>query len=678
MSSRDKLQRNVVRVTGVKVGTGFFIGNDGTLLTCFHILSDEATRDITEEEFTVTFKEQNYQAKCIYTSPDPNLLDIAILRLVDGDLPSRSTLLPLGEWRSQPNQTFGFSTFGFKSPEAFDGLFTEGKIRGRIKERAATALDIELLQLSSEPVGKEEIRPGLSGAPVYYEATGCIVGVITSRFRKKNVEIIPLAVPIETIAKVWFPLRERLREEKILRQLPDIIDGWFTEQALKTFYQELRKTVSDLEEYDKLGDDRSDALLGQIRRKGRVQDFVNYIRFKRPDIPLNDLIDLPSLHRVDFVNREDELQEVLGRYAPPFILFEAPAGYGKTELLKAIEHQHFQNGWLCIYVEIPEVNRAVDLIRLLITKAGYSYLTSLLPDIRRAGNLLATLLKKQVDSFGASGVILLLDNVERLPKSEVDVFLNHFLPAMQSEIQQIRIRLAGRYVGSFWAKQARELKLMIKPLTPFDFRSVRDTVKLKHPGQKQLDLRAAYLMHITGGHPGCMSRILEIMNFAQPVEENFIEHQDEYNEIVLPVAEKIRESIPQHLRDIFDNLSLFRRYNYRLLQRIIDAGIIEYEGDAINLERELTTTYLVTRKGGFIQDETARRLLAIRLRQEETERFINLCDECRQIYKQDLGESISRPEAVFIECLYQEIRLGYHQHGKTLAGRRGLSLFFAP
>ncbi|MEA3339152.1 MAG: trypsin-like peptidase domain-containing protein, partial [Chloroflexota bacterium] len=503
----DKLKQNVALVRGEMAGTGFFIGSDGSLLTCFHVVGNQETGNLTDRPLTVTYNTVEYPAECICTPSNPRTLDVAVLRLADGKLPPGAALLPLGKWKSDSGQKSQFRTFGFRPPDVVNGLHARGKIRGRI----STKHGMQLLQFSSEAVGAEEIRQGMSGAPVYHDATGQVVGMVVLLIKETG-ETIPCAVPIEAIADIWLPVKERLRETELLQQLLKVFQPgeWFTAKTFKSFYESLPS--SRLVKYDELGEDKPQALLEQLRgQRERVYDFVNCIRAKRPDIPLTELIDLPPVQRINFVNRKDELEETCERYALPYILFEAPAGYGKTELLKAIEQRHFRDDWLSIYVETSQNTvTAVDLANQVAARAGYSQDLSHLPDTRAVGYTLAGFLDDRLTSLHAPGVILLIDSIERLPEGEIDAFVNHFLFAVHSVLHKVnlRVHLAGRYIGSTWEKRAREFQFTVKPLTPFHFRYVKDTVRSLLPSQEKLDLYAAHLMHVTGGHPGCMAKII--------------------------------------------------------------------------------------------------------------------------------------------------------------------------
>jgi hypothetical protein len=522
MSTKDKLGQAVVRIQGRMSGTGFFIDRDATILTCFHVVGDKETGELAEKEPVVTFNGENYAARCVQVSHNPQTLDVAIIRLLDNELPPQASVLPLGKWGYDLESDQGFRTFGYRSADRVEGL--------------------------------------------YHKSTRQIVGMVALRFTEQG-ETIPCAIPVEAAIDVWPRLKDRLRESDLLRQLRDVlfIGEWFTEKTFKTFYQSL--PLPGLKTFDELGKNKAETLLEQLTGRGLIYDLVNYLRVKRPDIPLAELIELPPVHYVNFVNREEELRESCGRYALPYLVFEAPAGYGKTQLLKAIGQQHFRDGWLSVYVEASQdLSSAVDLAKEVTKQADYSGDLSRLSDVRSMGLTLGGALSQRLESLRGSGLILLIDSVERLPQAEVNAFAN-FLAEIQRVIGEdnLRVHIAGRYIGSSWKKWAQGPNFNVRALAPFKFEYVKQTVCSLLPSQENFDLYAAHLMHITGGHPGCMARIIENTDVIQSVEDFFEAREDEHQEIVLSVAHKIRNSIPEALQGAFDVLSVFRRYNYRLL-----------------------------------------------------------------------------------------------------------------
>ncbi|CAK8714208.1 hypothetical protein GCAAIG_03555 [Candidatus Electronema halotolerans] len=631
--------------TGFEAGTAFFIDNDGTLLTCFHLVKDQE-RGRPIKSLTVVFNKQEYPAECIWpssSSPDEvkmaDKVDMAVLRLKDGK-PSEALVLPLGEWRYDKQQSCEFKTFGFRESRIFEGLPAAGTIGEYV---TLVSSGVELLQLESEAIGKQTLRGGMSGSPVYHEASGRVVGIISERYvNETREETIPFAVPIEKIGELYLYVQFFLHKEYIIRQL-EHIEGILFNEPFTDFYNSL--PFFELPKCTSL-EDMSMNFLKWARSGDEIYNLVNWIK-DNYYISIYKKIILPDKYLFNFVNRKDERSEACGNNAAQYILFDAPAGYGKTELLRAIEHEHAKAGWCCIHIKKLSV---MDLI--------YS-LAECIDDQKELVKFIENVVSEDFsDRFKLNHrIIFIIDNIEKFPIEEIDSFLNKSLPTMQRVLPNFRVRMAGRYIGGIWDGKAREIPLLVRPLSPFQFRHVRATVQpyFSEKNETALDLFAAQIMHITGGHPRLMAQIINQDIFKSDPIAVF---QKCHEEQILESAREIRKSIPDKLKNIFDVLSVFRRYNHRILKEIIKFNLIEWQDDVNELEDALTSTYLVKRKNGFIQDEIVRRLLAIRLRLEENECFLDLCWCARDIYQADLQNSISRPEIIAIEGMYQELQLG--------------------
>lgn len=678
----DRLRRSIVRVQGRVVGTGFFISHDGSILTCFHVVGDKKTGQLGSTPIMVTFDDQTYNADCIYKPPDPDRLDIAVLRLVNQTLPTNALLMPLGiltngdEWPE-------FSSFGYKEADKFNGLYAHGSIRGGnpVTDLSHRAL---FIQLAAEASASVEILNGMSGAPVYINGTDQIIGIIAKRDSEGQI-YTPLAIPIEEVAKVWSPVRTRLQEDALARQIEILLQLQPRHPTLLTAIHELFENLwgYDLPAYPDLAQVKAHELVEALRGRGLIYDFVTYLRqkFGRTMIS-DDALDAIKGLVTNFVNREEEVRKATESYAPQYMLFEGPAGYGKTELLWEIRQRYQRDGWITLYCEPDRIGAsAVDMVRTLALTAGRTVLGSIPENLESAGILFAQMLDRRARTFGSPGVVLLLDSVERFNPAEVDPFLNRFLRQWinfnntkkdNNGTVNLRIIFAGRYVGTPWSNKAKHpfAEIDPRPLSPFRYRYVRETTRKKNPKQSDLDLRAAHLMHLTGGHPGCMARILDdIADYNRSVEAYFTDHDDRYRRMIMPVIRDVRASIPAPLQLIFDQLSVFRRYNDGLLKTLIDAKIIKYSGSATQLGRELAATYLVRRQDGFIQDEIVRRLLDIRMRWDERNEFLKLCTHARDLYFTALQEGQFSPVYMVLEGLFQELRLAYYQSIQDAAAR---------
>lgn len=654
-----------------KIGTGFFIDEEGSILTCFHVVGDQKTYKL-HEKITMTFIGEERQVECVETVNEPNGLDLAILRAPGWHSPEEMALLPVGDWSGPDGR---FRSFGFSLSDTFEGIFAEGQIIGRVRP---LSFKIELLQLTAQAVGTENIQEGMSGAPIYDETNGMIVGMINVLYKARGSHM-PFAIPIEYIAgKVAF-LKARLDETRLLHELQKIICNpkWFPQNSFEAFYK--GAPILGLLAYDAFGEEkRYKEIVEQFRgKKQRLFEFICYLLDKRADIesPL-----LEHTHRVKFINRELERKEACDIFAPPYILFEGPAGYGKTELLHAIQCKQFQEGWVCLYLEIPDTPAvsALSLAQLMAEQVDYGKGVEHLPSLEAIGFVLGGHLQRYFPFEGGNevGLVLLVDGIERLPESEIHGFVNQFLPAFQNTLSHVKIRMrfAGRSVGSLWARNSAKLPLKILPLSPFRFKYVQETVRRLLPNCSDHDSFAAHLMSITGGHPGCMAEIIEKAKVnAQTPEVFFNSEETVHKQIILKYANQIRDEIPENLRAIFDILSVFRRFNLRVLDKILSEKLIDYPYDALSLERELTATYLVKRRHGFIQDEIVRRLLVLRLRWENPQLLTELYTKARDIYYQDLVRPFSREEDyVALECLFTELMVYFYQHDNSYANRTAL------
>jgi energy-coupling factor transporter ATP-binding protein EcfA2 len=147
-------------------GTGFVVSNEGLIATCAHVVEDAhagpgdtvslifyATQDTGEQKATVLREYWRVSGA----------EDVAILRLESG-LPEKVKPLPLGRILEKKH----FSTFGFPNIASVDGRWGEGRVLGSLKMNG-----FKRLQLRSE-----EITKGVSGAPIWDDDLGVVIGVV--------------------------------------------------------------------------------------------------------------------------------------------------------------------------------------------------------------------------------------------------------------------------------------------------------------------------------------------------------------------------------------------------------------------------------------------------------------------------------------------------------------------
>jgi len=378
----------------------------------------------------------------------------------------------------------------------------------------------------------------------------------------------------------------------------------------------------------------------------------------------------PVPPHIPFKNREDEIVTILSSYAPPYYLLDAPAGYGKTRLLGELENRFREQGWLCAYVSTRE-NRTLPEITYSLAQRLRVELPSTL-DMSQLGPGLAAALQEQKRSdLTRRGLVLLVDLDKEPSLPILDSLLQDFVPRMQSSLlnleffanghNRFRVVLAGRCLARSEEVKHSGIRLTIYQLTPFEYSVVRDAAReylVGYDDDRVAEI-AAYVVVLTGGHPGCMAQVLELARTRGASARQLMEdyHDEIWREIVRPVVGDVREGIPSPKRGFLDRLSIYRRLDYATLRHLISGSDPEIPGydSEMDLAFELTATYLLTKQGRFLQDDITRRLLAIRLRRELGDvEFLNRSMKVQAICAERICErATSQQELWVIEYLFQ-------------------------
>lgn len=169
----------VVVRAGNSKGTGFYISEDGYIMTNYHVIDDLPSM------ITVTFQDgTSYRAKVVEEDPD---IDIAILQ-IDGEEGQRPVLEFEDSWES------GLSVYIIGNPLFFNFIANRGHV-----------LDLTTVKSKDDPMLMIDapIYKGNSGSPVINE-DGKVVGVVyaTTRVTHEGDSLrVGLAVPVDYFKK---------------------------------------------------------------------------------------------------------------------------------------------------------------------------------------------------------------------------------------------------------------------------------------------------------------------------------------------------------------------------------------------------------------------------------------------------------------------------------------------
>lgn len=465
-----------------------------------------------------------------------------------------------------------------------------------------------------------------------------------------------------------------------LRILAELILKHFGEQEL----QLLAIAFHGQESFDRpLTPDRVQRWVEHLYYRGKLSHLKTYIRHYKPDMDVSSL-SFPDTKpaKIDFVNRADEIQRVMSSFSPPYMLINAPSGYGKTELLRTVSDEFAAQGWLCLNVALRREEAATYDLDQLTGAILAKVAEHCDRELREcAGTSPSDLCVHLVNCLGdcadeTMGIILIIDNAELLDQEVAKTLMYEIAPVVYSGLTHdmryaypVKFVLSGRYIAD-WTQLSDDATWVELLLPPFSFDVVQQMVErfallMRRKLSSDVKLKlAAHLTHHTGGHPGCMASVLQDPQIG-PMPDLYFNQKGSariYATIVEPLIAHVRRGIPDDLLPIFDTLSVIRRFDRRLLAYLMGTAspLIVWPSEVMQLEDALTKTYLVGRDQSFLHDGVVRRLLAIRARRVDLNRYLAISRRAFDFYMDCLKDPpVFRPDILAVEAVYQIIQQAY-------------------
>jgi len=327
-----------------------------------------------------------------------------------------------------------------------------------------------------------------------------------------------------------------------------------------------------------------------------------------------------------------------------------------------------QQEWFCIPVKLSKKNsNSIKEISLeIIEQSGGKK-----PDATEmmTPDICGLKISECILSSDKRKILLLLDEAEWINDDLAKDIFDDLVPSIVKSFSDIDFRMivSGRYL-SRWEKLEVKIPLKSIQLTPFDFHVVCKTIeKLDLKSKYRSDYKqefASHLMHLTGGHPGCIAQIIR-KDILLSIKINELNEGEYFDKIVKPVIDEIRFHIPNDLKMIFERISVIRRFTPQLLRRFIKKNLIDWKKSEYDLEDRLLQTYLVNNEEGFLKDDITRRLLSIYLRKTDFEHFKKICKGAIEFYKFKLTDlKTHRADLIALELSFQKLQdIYYVQQG---------------
>lgn len=380
----------------------------------------------------------------------------------------------------------------------------------------------------------------------------------------------------------------------------------------------------------------------------------------------------PPQAQFPFTNRDDELRELLASRAPTYHVVDAPAGYGKTHLLKELQTRFSERSWACAYADVRAFVSVEQLARDLLGDLGLNESPALRGKPRPLGAAFARLMKAQTPrGFDVRGLVLLVDIQAGVGDALIADIIEFIYglqdslrnePAFSNRSRQLRAILAGRALAQRVPSHFRKTECR---LHPFTYEVVRNSIATyltdgaDGGDPSPVGTIAAHSLALTGGHPQCIARFIIDYSTSGYDPDGFLEEfGDQMRAYTRDAVHTVQHDISHEIYGLLSWLSVFRVFSTRILERLMRKEPALFGGfpDHHTLADTLVATTLLSKRRRLIEDDITRRILALDLRQRITRsEFARRCRHARAIYKSQLLDErdMHNREHWAIEYLFQ-------------------------
>jgi len=339
------------------------------------------------------------------------------------------------------------------------------------------------------------------------------------------------------------------------------------------------------------------------------------------------------MQELEFVNREKEMDYIIDSYTN-YIIIVAPLGYGKSLLINYVAKELKRKEFYHIDIKIKE-DMALEKLK--------SYFEKETKNIDKSKKLYIT-----------------LDDINATSKENIEKFINNSV--LKLNVKETKVVLTTR-------KMRNRLKLdrrfIERKITPFDFSVIKEATerylkknsKIFNKNDTNLICKLAYnILYHTGGHPKCVSSILQnIVSSGNII--GYFDNKKRTFKIVEEHSKTIIDNLSEEMQKIIPILSPIRKFNAQTLRVLIESGFIEYNiEDVFELEDKLTKTKIIERRDSFLQDNIIRKLLAINLRNKDAQKYLEIITIAKESHRYSIENRLTVfPHLLGIELIFIEI-----------------------
>jgi len=362
-----------------------------------------------------------------------------------------------------------------------------------------------------------------------------------------------------------------------------------------------------------------------------------------------------EITELEFANRTLEKEWLLNPANPTLVVIDAPAGYGKTTLLKKVAEEYSKEGWSAAVVDLGVARDPVDVLDEIAEQAVCHSLKA-----RHESEAVRELKM----ALAGKDVFLCFDRAEA--GKETALWLrDHVIPGLREGLRGVQVRavVAGRGIsrGEWnWAGY------WIRELSPFDWSIVQEMLERigkddPHTQRWQPeDYRrlALAVSRLSGGHPGVIKELIEEMVRKRWTLTLSGQERDAYFGIY------VQETIQQMLKhygftdsqkiEIIKVMSVFRGINLSTFKALMRRGLIP-EGDPMQILALFAGVGVLSKpKSGeiFYRDSILRGLILAQLEVKDRTRYLALNQVACEIYHDWIEGIKSDPDRIFLKPTY--------------------------
>lgn len=351
-----------------------------------------------------------------------------------------------------------------------------------------------------------------------------------------------------------------------------------------------------------------------------LDDLLSQANSKQRDLATGASMIMES----EFVNRSREIEYIMNPASAPIMLIDAPAGYGKSAMLQALQQEFEGDSWQCVPINFSECQGAVAQKWTGVLRANHGKW------------------------------VFLFDVVEQATDTDLKYLLEEYLPVCRNTLPRdgFRAIFAGRYIESNTGV-ARWIGVEKMHLSPFSQQVVEKMIEktLSRTSDRlesrQIEVLAKTIIELSGGHPRSIRNLIDYLaerKWKIPVTRS--EKQELFIDCTTGEVDLVTDKLRKETHDSLESFFVFRRFNLKTLKFLQQRGEISKGIDVLQILSELSQKRLVAREDGsiFYSDQIVRDLILTRLRLFEPERYRKLNQLAHELYEQWIEYELERPD----------------------------------